>query len=62
MSHSSWLIVLYPFGTLAKAIILCKWAQVPVWLDANLEITPKKALSSTVEAIHASIEIPGFIE
>jgi hypothetical protein len=39
--------------------ILCKWARVVVWLDADLEIATKKAFLSTVEAIHESIEILG---
>jgi hypothetical protein len=34
----------------------------PVWLDTNLDIATKKALSSTVEAIHASSDILGTIE
>jgi hypothetical protein len=42
--------------------ILCKWTLMPVWLDANLDIATKKAMSSTVEAIHAYIKTLGTIE
>jgi hypothetical protein len=64
--HSPWSIVSYPMTHWQRAswttFILCKWARVPVWLDANLNIATKKTLSSTVEAIHASSETLGTIE
>jgi hypothetical protein len=41
------------FNVVQKAswttFILCKWARVPVWLDAYLDIATKKAMLSTVE-------------
>jgi hypothetical protein len=45
-----------PGAFMQFACRLCKWARVPVWLDTNLDIATKKAFSSIVEAIHASIE------
>jgi hypothetical protein len=50
-----------PHGSLVKGI-LNNIYPLPVWLDANLDIATKKTFSSTVEAIHASIETPGTIE
>jgi hypothetical protein len=41
-SHSPWSIVSYPMAHWQRAFwtkfILCKWALVPVWLDANIAI------------------------
>jgi hypothetical protein len=50
-------------GTWARTtFILCKWAQVPVWLDVNLDNATEKVLMYTVEAVHAAIETFGTIE
>jgi hypothetical protein len=54
-SHSPWSIVAYRMAHWQNAswttFILCKWAQVPLWLDVNLDIATKKAISSTVEIV-----------
>jgi hypothetical protein len=66
MSHTTWSIVSYTMAHWQKAFwptfIFYKWAPLSVWLDANLEISTKKALSSTMETIYASIETSGIIE
>jgi hypothetical protein len=47
-SHSPWSIVSYPMAHCQRVswttFILCKWARMPVWLNANLDIATKNTL------------------